>query len=142
MRPKEEWHIIPVPAIVERNLFERARRQLEENYSLANRNKKNEYLLAGKIRCTCGRTRCGEGVLHGKHLYYRCSDRVLRFPLPPVCKERGINARIADNLVWGKIAELISSPALMSAQIARWARSRSAEAEGNRAEGKANQKEL
>jgi site-specific DNA recombinase len=72
-KPKEEWVIIPVPAIIDKELFERARAQLGANYALSKRNKKNEYLLAGKIRCVCGRTRSGEGVLHGKHLYYRCS---------------------------------------------------------------------
>jgi site-specific DNA recombinase len=124
MRPEEEWFIIPVPAIIDRELFGRARAQLDANYALSKRNRKNEYLLAGKIRCICGRTRSGEGVLRGRHLYYRCSDRVLRFPLPAVCKERGINARISDQLVWHKIVELMSSPELMLSQAERWIRSK------------------
>ena len=119
-KPRSEWIIIPVPAIVDRDLFDRARAQLGANYALSKRNKKNEYLLAGKIRCVCGRTRSGEGVLRGKHLYYRCSDRVLRFPLPAVCKEKGLNARIADELVWEKIVGLMSSPKLMLSQAERW----------------------
>ena len=60
--------IIPVPAIIERDLFDRTRAQLATNYALCQRNKKNSYLLAGKIRCVCGRTRSGEGPLRGKHL--------------------------------------------------------------------------
>jgi site-specific DNA recombinase len=120
MKPKEEWVIITVPAIIDRDLFERARAQLGANYALSKRNKKNEYLLAGRIRCICGRTRSGEGVLHGKHLYYRCSDRVLSFPLPAVCKERGMNARISDQLVWDKIVDLMSSPELMQSHAERW----------------------
>lgn len=120
MRPKEEWIIITVPAIIDKNLFERARAQLAANHALSKRNKKNEYLLAGKIRCVCGRTRSGEGPQQGKHLYYRCSDRNLRFPLPAVCKERGINARISDQLVWDKIFDLMSSPQLMLSQAERW----------------------
>jgi site-specific DNA recombinase len=124
MRPETEWYVIPVPAIIEKKLFERARRQLDANYSLSKRNKKNDYLLAGKIRCICGRTRSGEGPQHGKYLYYRCTDRVLRFPLPATCRERGLNARIADELVWQKIADLMSSSELMSTQVGRWMKSK------------------
>ncbi len=129
IRPEEEWLTIPVPAIIERELFQRARAQLEANLALSQRNKKNEYLLAGKIRCVCGRSRSGEGVLRGKHLYYRCADRVRSFPLPPTCKERGINARIADRLVWEKITNLMSCEELLSQQVNRWFGARQAKTE-------------
>ena len=126
MKPQEEWIAakIPVPAIIDEALFARVREQLKTNFALCQRNKKNEYLLAGKIRCICGRTRCGEGPMRGKHLYYRCTDRVLSYPLPRVCKEKGINARIADRLVWDKIAGLMSSPDLLRTQLDRWANTR------------------
>jgi site-specific DNA recombinase len=120
IRPEEEWLIIPVPAIITSDLFERTRAQLQANFALSPRNKKNEYLLAGKIRCVCGRRRSGEGPQRGKHLYYRCTDRVLSFPLPATCKERAINARIADRLVWKKIANLMNSEKLLSEQVNRW----------------------
>ena len=119
LTPKEEWIFIPVPAIIERDLFERTRAQLATNYAQCMRNKKNPYLLAGKIRCVCGRTRSGEGPLKGRHLYYRCTDRVLRYPLPPECRERGLNARIADELVWQQMVQLMSSPELMRQQVER-----------------------
>jgi site-specific DNA recombinase len=142
MKPKEEWHIIPVPALIERSLFDRAGLQLDTNRALSVRNKKNEYLLAGKVRCVCGRARTGEGPLRGKHLYYRCSDRVLRFPLPPVCRERGINARIADELVWQKICNLMSSPQLMSVQIERWMNSKNGESRRRFSDGANLRKEI
>jgi len=120
IRPQEEWISIPVPPLIDKDLFDRARSRLESNYAMCERNKKNEYLLAGKIWCECGRRRAGEGPQRGKHLYYRCSDRVNSFPLPPNCKFRGINARIADKLVWQEIVSLMSSPELMLKQIERW----------------------
>lgn len=121
MRPEEEWHTIPVPAIIEKEVFDRARARLQINFSLCRRNnKKNEYLLAGKIKCACGRSRTGEGIHDGKHLYYRCTDRVSTFPLPRNCKERGIDARVADKLVWEEVAELMRSPELLSKQVERW----------------------
>jgi len=121
-RPEEEWITskIPVPAIVDRELFERTRARLKINSSLCPRSKRYEYLLGGKIYCTCGRRRHGEGPQHGKHLYYRCNDKINCFPLPPTCKERGINARIADGLVWQRISKLITSPDLITAHANRW----------------------
>ncbi|MFA6322131.1 MAG: recombinase family protein [Candidatus Buchananbacteria bacterium] len=123
-KPREEWITIPVPAIISQEIFEKAGRQLKTNFALCQRNKKNEYLLAGKIFCACGRKRTGEGYANKHNLYYRCTDRTLSFPLPPKCEEKGINAIIADKLVWQKITSLMSSPALMTAQANRWFKNR------------------
>ncbi len=125
-RPESEWIAsnISVPPIIDEELFERANAQLKANFALCQRNKKNEYLLSGVIQCSCGRTRAGEGYYNKPNLYYRCTDRVLSFPLPPTCEEKGINARIADELVWGKITEVMSSEKLLTDQINRWIKSR------------------
>ena len=126
MKPKEEWIAakIPVPAIIDVDLFNRAQEQLKMNAYINPRNRKHQYLLSTKIQCICGKTRVGEAAQAGKHLYYRCSDRIYSFPLPHTCFERGINARIADKLVWDKVAELMSSPKLMLAQAERWMKDR------------------
>jgi len=142
MRPEEEWIIIPVPVIIEPKLFEKAGRQLKENFKLCKRNKKNEYLLAGKIECVCGRKRAGEGYYNKPNLYYRCEDRVLSFPLPPKCKKRGVNARIADDLVWKKIAELMSSPKLLTEQVNRWFKNRQSKAQSELVDIDALKKEV
>ncbi len=128
-RPKEEWYFIPIPPLVDEKTFTRTRERLEINYALCKRNKKNDYLLANKIFCTCGRKRAGEGPQRGKHLYYRCTNRVYSFPLSSSCKEKGINARIADKLVWNKISNLMSDPELMKKQIARWQTSKEIKAQ-------------
>lgn len=130
MKPEDEWIKIPTPTILDKGLFERVQQQLKENKRLARRNRKNDYLLAGKIRCACGCTRGGEGPQKGRYTYYRCNSRQYSFPLPPPCPERGINSRIADELVWNKIAELMSSPDLMRKQIERWI-----ESKGNKVSG-------
>ena len=126
IKPEAEWIApnIPVPPIIGEELFMKARAQLKANFALCQRNTKNQYLLGGKIHCSCGKKRGGEGPQHGKHLYYRCSDRVYSFPLPPTCKERGINARVADGLVWQEITALLASPERLLAQIDRWTRNR------------------
>ena len=119
-RPENEWITIAVPAIIEKELFLKAKDALKENFTHARRNRKNEYLLSGKIYCACGKRRAGEGPQHGKFLYYRCIDRVLSYPLPATCHHKAIDARLADQIVWDKIAELMSSPELLAEQIARW----------------------
>lgn len=119
-RPEEEWHIIPVPVIIERDLFDRTHIQLKTNFALCKRNKRNDYLLANKIWCVCGTRRCGCGPQNGKYLYYRCSNRVNTFPLPATCSEKGISAKIADELVWQKTSDLMSSPELMIKQSDKW----------------------
>jgi site-specific DNA recombinase len=119
MRPQEEWIKIPSPALIETGLFDAAQRQLKENPKLARRSRKNDYLLSGKIRCVCGVPRGGEGPQRGRYVYYRCANRIYNYPLPPTCSERGINTRIADALVWNKLAELMSSPELLRGQAER-----------------------
>jgi site-specific DNA recombinase len=119
-RPEAEWIKIPVPKIIEPDLFWKVRAKLEANFQLADRRKKNDYLLAGKIWCVCGERRCGSSPLGGKNIYYRCNDRIKKFPMPKTCFEKGVNARIADKFVWQKISNLMASPDLMLKQVNRW----------------------
>lgn len=120
IRPREEWVTIPTPAIIEKDLFFRVGQILDENYAMCIRNKKNKYLLAGKIYCKCGKRRVGEGPQHGKHLYYRCSDRVYSYPLKAKCHEAGVNARIADGLVWNRLVKFMSSPETIRKEAQKW----------------------
>ncbi len=120
IRPEEDWVIIPVPPIIDKRIFEMANNQLKENFKLCDRNRKNDYLLGHKIYCNCGARRNGEGIQKGKHLYYRCSDRVKKFPIKSECVEKGLNARLVDVAVWNKLAELMSSPELVQRQLTRW----------------------
>lgn len=119
-KPESEWIKISCPSIIDKSIFERANAQLDENLTFCKRNKKNEYLLGGKIWCTCGSRRTGEGVLQGKHLYYRCSNRTNSFPLASTCALKSVNAREADQKVWNKLSDLMSSPELLCKQIERW----------------------
>jgi len=120
VHPDSEWYVIPIPPIIDKNLFDRVQERLKLNFEcLCKRNKKNNYLLSNRIWCVCGRKRTGEGPQQGKYLYYRCTDRVLTFPLPPTCIEKGISAIVADEKVWSKVKDLMTSPDLMQEQITR-----------------------
>jgi len=66
----------------------------------------------------------------------------LNFPLPATCKEKGINATVADQLVWQKIAEMMSSPELLSQQVERWFKSRNTKAKAELVDVEALKKEV
>jgi len=54
------------------------------------------------------------------HLYYRCTDRVNRFPLPKECFVPGVSATILDKKVWGEIFNLLTDPKQIEKQYSRW----------------------
>ncbi len=141
LRPKEEWIIVPIPPLIQPDMFEQAGNRLKENFALCQRNRKNEYLLANKIYCACGKHRHGEGYYNKPNRYYRCDDRVLNFPLPAQCKEKGVNAVLADKLVWNKISGLMSSPELMKEQVSRWFKGRQTKAQSELVDTQALEKE-
>ena len=118
--PDRQWFHIDVPRIVDDKTFKQAGERLKENYILMGRKKVNDYLLGGKIWCTCGKRRTGEGPLKGKHLYYRCSDRVSKFPHSRTCHIQGINARISDAALWNRLHKVMTTPELMKAQLEKW----------------------
>ena len=118
LKPTEEWIAIPVPAIIDEDLFNRARQRLGENIVYNNRNKKYDYLFSGKVMCACGSKRVGDGV--GIHHYYRCAQRIYKYPLPNKCTYEGVNAEILDKMVWGKLLKLLAKPELLEPIVKRW----------------------
>ncbi|HBM46099.1 MAG: invertase protein [Parcubacteria group bacterium GW2011_GWF2_38_76] len=124
--PEDKWIIIPTPKVINEDLFDRVQEKLKVNKLNADRSTKYEYLLSKKIHCFCGCTRSGAGPQKGKNLYYRCNDRIYKFPLPATCEEGGMNAKVADKLVWREIEKLITSPEVMRWHIERWKNGRPA----------------
>lgn len=118
-RPKEEWFHVAVPAIVSRDLFNKVQVQLEKNKRVNTRNNSvNNYLVAGLVECVCGKARTGDPVSNGSK-YYRCTDRLSKYPLARECHEAGINVPVFDSLVWSNIKELLLNPNLVVEQAKR-----------------------
>ncbi|OGM61510.1 hypothetical protein A2961_04145 [Candidatus Woesebacteria bacterium RIFCSPLOWO2_01_FULL_39_21] len=118
VRPKEEWIAIPVPPIIDKELFAKAHRRLRENQIYNWRNKKYDYLLVNKIYCQCGSRRVGDGV-KGHH-YYRCAQRIYKYPLPNKCDYEGVNAEILDSMTWNKLVSLFAQKDLVKSQVLKW----------------------
>lgn len=92
--PKENWVIIPVPAIITREEFEAAQITLRENYEKAPRNTKNPYLLQGLVYCPLCGHRMGigyDGRVRIAYFFCRTGTKAEnRVPLSPKCKARMI----------------------------------------------------
>lgn len=118
IRPREEWIEFDVPAIITKELFDKARTQLERNSKFNSKNRKHQYLLTSLIKCTCGANRNGDGP-EGKK-YYRCTSRHRFRPIQTQCKVGGLNVKVTDALVWEKISELLTNPKLIREHAERW----------------------
>lgn len=118
--PEDKWIQIPTIKVIDKELFDRVQEKLKINKLHSDRCMKYEYLFSKKVHCTCGCTRSGAGPQKGKDLYYRCNDRIYKFPLPPICEEGSINARVADRLAWEELEKILTSQEEMQRQIERW----------------------
>jgi site-specific DNA recombinase len=117
-RSREEWIEFDVPAIISKDLYDKARKQLELNSIFNPKNRRHQYLLTGLVKCTCGANRNGDGP-DGKK-YYRCISRHRYFDRKTRCKVGGLNVKVLDSLVWQKIAILLTDPEQLRYHSERW----------------------
>ena len=110
LRPRAEWYPYNVTRILDDwELYNRVQKILDNNRRHGPRKKKYDYLLSGIIFCECGQRRAGNGRNNG-HYYYRCTDRVLRAPLPPECKSPAMNAPVLDKVFCNELSKYLSDP--------------------------------
>ncbi len=109
VRPRAEWYPYKVPKILDDwDLFNRVQKILDNNRRHGPRRKSYDYLLSGLIFCECGQRRAGNGKNNG-HYYYRCTDRILRHPLPPECKSPALNARVLDKVFCDELTKYLTN---------------------------------
>jgi len=125
-KPESEWIEIPnaTPAIIDRELFEAAKKQLDVNSKKATRNKKREYLLNGHVYCRhCGRayyayfnSKYVKGKRYEKRRY-RCSGtlRIVE-PINP-CHNKSWVADGLESLVWAQIERVLDNPELILSEV-------------------------
>ncbi len=100
---------MPELAIIDPSTFEAAQERIRKNKAQAQRNRKNDYLLAGFIRCHCGRAECKVSFRYGD--YYRCNGS--RSGLQAVCHERSLKLDKIDSLVWEAVTRGLSREVLI-----------------------------
>jgi site-specific DNA recombinase len=109
-RPREEWVGIPVPAIIDNDVYNRSSEQLARNALLSYRhNTRHSYLLRCLLTCrTCGLRMFGvtlraEGDLPPRR-YYKCSGKDCTCSAREKrCPQRMAEAGTLEAAVWGHV---------------------------------------
>ena len=127
--PADQWIGIPVPALVEEELFDTVAQQLEENRRRSRQGRRGaRYLLQGLLVCKC----CGYAY-YGKQLrrpagpgkrreyvYYRCvGTDAYRFGGHRVCANRQVRQDLLDRAVWDDVRALLAEPGRVERELHR-----------------------
>jgi len=116
----EQWHYIPVPAIINEALFDAVQEQLVENKK---RNRQTvrgaRYLLQGLLVCKkCGYAYYGKAISlcagKGKrrsYAYYRCTGTdAYRFGGQRLCHNKQVRTDLLEDAVWQDVCSLLKDP--------------------------------
>ncbi len=123
-RPQEEWVMVPVPALVSAEVYQRAQDLLARNLQLPARTKRTrEFLLTGLAVCRhCGYA-CfgvGTGKSSSKYQYYRCDGtHAHRYGGTAVCDLPSVRSGEVDNHVWQVVKDTLQNPQRV---LAEWTR--------------------
>jgi len=116
-RPAEEWIAISIPALLDREVFERSRARHRTNQRFSPRNLHEEHwLLRGLVRCgRCGHKCQCVADKRRPHMppayYYRCGPP--RLEGVPYCRPSHARARPLDALVWEEVCKHLLRPELL-----------------------------
>jgi len=113
LRSEEEWIPIPVPAIIDRDTWEKAQKQLAVNSRFSPRNSKRVYFLTKLMRCGFD-GKAYSGVTkerRGKEYSYYICDWKSREPGEVKCESKYVPMADLDELVWDSITSIIQNPA-------------------------------
>ncbi|HSL70275.1 MAG TPA: recombinase family protein, partial [Longimicrobiales bacterium] len=125
----EEWLRIPVPAIVEPEVFAAVQDQLRENQRHARQSRRGAlYLLQGLVQCQqCGYAFYGKRLslkatkgIPRAYAYYRClGTDAYRFGGERVCQNTQVRTDRLDLAVWGEVCGLLAHPERLVAEYQR-----------------------
>src|SRR2546422_763150 len=127
--PPEEWITIPVPALVEPEVFVAVQEQLQENKRHARQSRRGAlYLLQGLLQCQhCGYAfygkRLSPSARKGKpraYAYYRClGTDAYRFGGERICQNTQVRTDLLDLAVWREVCTLLDHPARLAEEYRR-----------------------
>jgi site-specific DNA recombinase len=130
-RPREEWIVIPVPAIISPEIWEQANQMINKPATTPN----HAYLLTGLVQCgTCSYSFGGAAKRYMKskyrsgpkfetwRLYYRCSSTRGRTPAIREfigCNQLTVSAHVLDEAVWSNVYEVLLHPDILLSALER-----------------------
>ncbi len=127
--PPEEWSPIPVPALVEPEVFAAVQEQLQENKRHARQSHRGAlYLLQGLLQCQhCGYAfygkRLSPSARKGKpraYAYYRClGTDAYRFGGERLCQNTQVRTDLLDLAVWQEVCTLLAHPERLAEEYRR-----------------------
>ena len=127
--PADQWIFIPVPAIIEQELFEAVQTQLAENRKRYRASRRGaRHLLQGLLVCQqCGYALCGKQVTSRlasggmkKYYYYRCLGRdPYRYGGQQICKNKQVRTDLLEDAVWEDVCSLLADPTRISEEYVR-----------------------
>src|SRR5215212_658807 len=109
-RPEEEWILVSVPPIVERETFDLVQEKLSHNRRFASRNNKSHrYLLRALVSCgTCGQGSNARTSWEGRS-YYVCRGHS-EIVSEQRCRARHAPGGQLEELVWQDLCEVLIHP--------------------------------
>jgi site-specific DNA recombinase len=127
--PPEDWITIPVPALVEPEVFAAVQEQLQENKRHARQSSRGaRYLLQGLLQCQqCGYAfygkRLSPSARKGKpraYAYYRClGTDAYRFGGERICQNTQVRTDLLDLAVWQEVCSLLTHPERLAEEYRR-----------------------
>jgi site-specific DNA recombinase len=127
--PREDWILIPVPAVVELAVFEAVQAQLEDNRRHARQTRRGaRYLLQGLLQCQhCGYAFYGKPLSPSTrknrpraYAYYRClGTDAYRFGGERICPNTQVRTDRLELAVWHEVCALLAQPERLRQEFER-----------------------
>jgi site-specific DNA recombinase len=106
-RPRDEWIAVKVPAIIDRETFDRVQERLKVNKEHSKRCIRYKYLLGRRLTCAkCGYTYVGL-TRRGRDQYYRCNGAHQK---PAVCDMPYFRGDVLDKVIWDWVRRTMQDP--------------------------------
>jgi site-specific DNA recombinase len=127
--PREDWILIPVPAIIESELYDTVQTQLGENRQRARQGQRGaRYLLQGLVVCRfCGYAYYGKVLSRAArrdrvrpYAYYRCTGAdAYRFGGQRLCPNTQLRTDLVEQAVWQEVCQLLAHPQRLEQEYRR-----------------------
>jgi site-specific DNA recombinase len=112
-RPKEEWLVVAVPALIKPAQWEAIQERRASNKRLKGRQRKHTYAIGGMVTCgACGSAMSGVTKFTGDkpYTYYRCNAVIAPIHHTVQCRERGFPLASVEATVWRWVKDLLLDP--------------------------------
>jgi site-specific DNA recombinase len=127
--PREEWILVPVPALIDSELYDLVQEQLAENRRRARQGQRGaRYLLQGLLVCKgCGYAYYGKAISPSSrkgqpraYAYYRClGTDAYRFGGQRICPNTQVRTDLVEVAVWKEVGRLLEHPQRLEQEYRR-----------------------